>query len=604
MFSNSLYLNHITQKASLWSRFVIWRYKNISGKQFLYFLSTFIGFISGLGSVILKWFVHLSTSFLDSDAIDSYHKFYFFLFPLIGLLFVYFIKVKIIKREIGSGIPVALFSIARQKGIMKKHQTYASLILTPITISFGGSIGVEAPAAVTSSALSSQISQWFRMDVKNRKLLLVCAAAASLSAIFKAPVAAIVFAIEVFSLDLTLASLMPLLIASISAILTRLIFTGEESFLIHFNSVDDFKINQIFLYSGLGILTAFISLYFTKVYFKSKELFNTINTPIKKVLLGGVIVGVLIYIIPPLYGEGFELINNLINNKKPEITSFKLFRILNLNDWEFIFLLFTLILIKPIATSSTLHAGGIGGIFGPTLFIGASTGNFFAHLFNKLGFDISVSNFTLLGMCGLMAGVLHAPLTAIFLIAEITGGYDLFIPLMLVSAISYGITNYYMSYSIYTKELAEKGDLITHNKDRAILTTLDIKSVIENNFISINPEITLGEMLKNAVTKSNRNIFPVINKDKQFLGIILLDDIRHIMFDQSMYDTVNVRTFMHEAPEVIFLGDDSMKEIMRKFEQSKAWNLPVVKNDLYVGFISRSKLLTAYREHLVTNFDT
>ncbi len=576
----------------------------MTGKQFLFILSAFIGFISGVGSIILKWFVHLTTSFLDSEAIKNYHKFYFFIFPLIGLLIVYLIKEKVFRKEIGSGIPVILFSLARRKAIMKKFHTYASLILAPITVSFGGSVGLEAPAAITSSALSSNISQWFRMDVKNRKLLMVCGAAASLSAIFKAPVAAIVFAIEVFSLDLTLTSLMPLLIASISAILTRLIFTGEESFLIHFNLIDDFELNHILLYSCLGIVTAMISLYFTRIYFFSKKWFSNISSPLRRIVIGGIIVGVLIYIMPPLYGEGFGLINNLINSKKPEITSFQSFQSMSLTDWEFIGLLFLLTLIKPIATSSTLHAGGIGGIFGPTLFIGASTGNFFAHFLNKLGFDVSISNFTLLGMCGLMAGILHAPLTAIFLIAEITGGYDLFIPLMLVSAISFGITQYYVSYSVYTKELAEKGDLITHNKDQAVLTTLEINGVIENNFIPIFPDMSLGDMLKKGVAHSSRNIFPVIDEEKQFLGIILLDDIRHIMFDQALYETVNVQTFMHEAPDVIFLGKDSMETIMQKFEQSKAWNLPVVKENSYVGFISRSKLLTAYREHLVTHFDS
>ncbi|MFV0531091.1 MAG: chloride channel protein [Flavobacteriales bacterium] len=598
-------MNQFSKKASLWGRFILWRYKNITGKQFLYILSIFIGFISGIGSIILKWFVHLTTSVLDSDAIESYHKFYFFIFPLIGLFIVYIIKQKIFRKEMDFEVPVMLYSLARRKGIMKKYHTYTALILAPITISFGGSVGLEAPATITSSALSSNIAQWLRMDIKNRKLLLVCGAAASLSAIFKAPIAAIVFAIEVFSLDLTLASLMPLLLSSISAILTRLIFTGEESFLIHFNLVEDFQLNQILFYSGLGVFTAFISLYFTQVYFKSKQLFGMINSPLRKVIIGGIIIGILIYIIPPLYGEGYHLINNLINNKKPELTSFQSFQsTMSLSDWGFIAVLFLLILIKPIATSSTLHSGGVGGIFGPTLFLGASAGNFFAHFFNKIGYNLSVSNFTLLGMCGLMAGVLHAPLTAIFLIAEITGGYELFIPLMLVSAISFGITRYYISYSVYTKELAEQGDLITHNKDQAVLTTLNIHNVIENNFIPIRPEMTLGEMLKNGVAHSNRNIFPVIDDQQQFLGIILLDDIRHVMFDQSMYDTVNVQTFMHEAPEVIFLGEDSMEDIMKKFEQSKAWNLPVVKENIYAGFISRSKLLTAYREHLVNNFDS
>lgn len=591
-------MSQFSKKTSLWSRFAIWRYKNVTGKQFLYLFSVLIGFISGVSSIILKWLVHLFTSVLDGS-----HRFYFFTFPLIGLLIVYLIKEKAIQKEIGSGIPTVLFSLARYKGIIKKFHTYASLILAPITLSLGGSVGLESPAALTSSALSSRISQWFRMDVKNRKLLLVCAASASLSAIFKAPVAAIVFAIEVFSLDLTLTSLMPLLISSISAILTRLFFVREESFLIHFNSVEDFQLNHILLYSGLGIFTAFVSLYFTQIYFKLKQLSAAVNNPLHKVLIGGIIVGILVYAIPPLYGEGYGLINNLINSKKPELTSFQDFQSIHLSDWEFITLLFVLILVKPIATSSTLHAGGVGGIFAPALFIGASSGNFFAHFFNKIGFNISVSNFTLLGMCGLMAGVLHAPLTAIFLIAEITRGYDLFIPLMLVSAISFGMTRYYVSYSVYTKELAEKGNLITHNKDQAVLNTLDIESVIENNFIAIYPEMTLGEMLKKGVVHSNRNIFPVVNIQKQFLGVVLLDDIRHIMFDQSMYDKVNVQAFMHKTSEVIFLEKDSMEIIMKKFEQSKAWNLPVVKGNIYTGFISRSKLLTAYREHLVADFD-
>ncbi|NVJ89448.1 MAG: chloride channel protein, partial [Flavobacteriaceae bacterium] len=339
--------------------------------------------------------------------------------------------------------------------------------------------------------------------------------------------------------------------------------------------------------------------YFSKIYFRITNFFKRIKKPKHKLILGGVTIGVLLYFIPPLYGEGYGLINNLLNGNTAAALSDLPYNIDFNNIWIVIGFLFLIALFKAVAMTATFAAGGVGGIFIPTLFMGSALGNLFAKIINALGGEVSESNFTLIGMTGLMAGVLHAPLTAIFLIAEITGGYDLFVPLMLVAAISYAFTKYFVSNSIYTVELAKRGELITHNKDKNVLMMMKIDSIIETNFKPVYPEMMLGNMLKNAVAKSTRNIFPVIHKEtQQFLGIVLLDDIRSIMFDTEMYNSIAIETLMKAAPEIIFY-EDSVANIMDKFKTSDAWNLPVVKDGKYVGFISKSKLLTAYRKKLI-----
>ena len=577
---------------------LLWRYKYISERQFVYALSILVGLLAGIGTAILKNLTFFFENILEGKFIKDFHYSLYFIFPIIGLVLVYYIKKKIIKKEIGHGISTTLHAVSKRNGIIEKYKMYASLITAPITVGFGGSAGLQGPAVSTGAALGSYVSQLFHMNSKTRMLLIGCATAGAMSSMFKAPVAAIIFAVEIFSLDLAFASLVPLLLASVSAVITSYFFFEKDA-LFGFELIDAFQTKDIFYYILLGLGTGIASVYFSKIYFRITNFFKFFKKPIHRLIIGGFAIGLMLYLIPPLYGEGYGFINNLLNGNSTAALSGIPYEIDLTNIWVVIGFLFLITVFKAIAMTTTFAAGGVGGIFIPTLFMGSALGNLFAKIINTLGGNVSESNFTLIGMTGLMAGVLHAPLTAIFLIAEITGGYDLFVPLMLVAAISFAFTKYFISNSIYTIELAKRGELITHNKDKNVLMMMKIDRLIETNFKTVYPEMLLGEMLKQAVAKSSRNIFPVIHKEsKQFLGILLLDDIRSIMFDTEMYNSVTVETLMKSAPEIIF-HNDSVEKIMQKFKESDAWNLPVVKDDKYLGFISKSKLLTAYRNKLI-----
>ena len=534
---------------------------------------------------------------LEGKFIKDIHYYLYFIFPIIGLILVYYIKKRFIKKEIGHGISTTLHAISKRSGIIEKYKIYASLITAPITVGFGGSVGLLGPAISTGAALGSTVSQTFHMNRKTRMLLIGCATAGAMSSMFKAPVAAIIFAVEIFSLDLAFASLVPLLLASVSAVITSYFFFEKDA-LLGFELVDAFKIKDIFYYVLLGFFTGLVSVYFSKIYFRITNFFKRIKKPIHKLIFGGIAIGLILFLIPPLYGEGYGLINNLLEGNTLAALKDIPYDVDFQNVWVVIIFLLLITVFKAIAMTTTFAAGGVGGIFIPTLVMGSALGNVSAKIINQLGGNVSESNFTLIGMTGLMAGVLHAPLTAIFLIAEITGGYDLFVPLMLVAAISFAVTKYFISNSIYTVELAKRGELITHNKDKNVLMMMTINKLIETNFKAVHSEMLLGDMLKKAVSNSNRNIFPVIEKDKQFLGIVLLDDIRPIMFDREMYDKITVETFMRSAPSII-LHNDSVEKVMQKFKESGAWNLPVIKNGKYLGFISKSKLLSAYRSKLI-----
>ena len=564
-------------------------------------ISALIGFIAGICAVTIKNLTHFIQLLLKGDVIINYHKAFYFIFPVIGLLIVYLIFKFIFRKKVGQGIPTTLYAISRQKGIMKRFQMYSSLITAPITVGFGGSVGLEAPTVATGASIGSNLSRLFLLNQTSRTLLIGCAAAGAMSSIFNAPIAAIIFAIEVFSLDLTLASLLPLLTASVSAVLTSYFFFGSE-IILPFQLEDAFTISEVPYYLLLGILAAGCSIYFTRAHFKLMKLMERIRSGILRLLTSGLLLGLIIYFIPPLYGEGYSVINNLLQENYLEALGTNLFNAYLENIWVVIILLTGLVLFKIIATSLTLSAGGVGGIFAPVMFMGSAMGHGFALLLNNLGIfkeQISVSNFTLVGMAGLMAGVLHAPLTAIFLIAELTHGYELFIPLMITAAISYMITSNFQPHSVYTMELAQRGDLLTHDKDQKVLTLMNISQVIERNFIPLEINMNLGDVIHQGVMKSSRNIFPVIDENRNFMGIILLDDIRPVMFNEKLYHEVKVRDIMQQAPEIIDLEKDRMKEIMKKFQESNAWNLPVVKEGKYVGFISKSKMLTAYRQKLI-----
>ena len=581
---------------NIFKKILIWRYKYISERQFIYVLSVLVGVLAGFGTLILKYMTSFFQTILEGNFIKDIHYSLYFIFPIIGLYLVFQIKKKIIKKDIGHGISTTLQSISKRRGIIERYKIYASLITAPITVGFGGSVGLQGPAVSTGAALGSGISQLFHMNTKTRMLLIGCATAGAMSSMFKAPIAAIIFAVEIFSLDMAFASLVPLLLASVSAIVTSYFFFGKDVIL-NVRLQQSFEINDLLFYVALAIFTGLASVYFSKIYFWITNLFKKWN-PFRRLFFGGLAIGLMLFLIPPLYGEGYGIINNLLDANAAEALKDMPYNINFDEVWTVIIFLLLIGVFKVIAMTTTFAAGGVGGIFIPTLVMGSVLGNVSAKIINQFGYNVSETNFTLIGMTGLMAGVLHAPLTAIFLIAEITSGYDLFVPLMLVSAVSFAITKYFVSNSIYTHELAEKGELITHNKDKNVMMMMQMDKLIETNFVSVQPETTLGSLLKNAVAKSSRNIFPVVTEDNEFLGIVLLDDVRSVMFDQELYESTSVDTFMRIAPSVIFYND-SIEKVMQKFKESGSWNLPVIRDKKYVGFISKSKLLTAYRSKLI-----
>lgn len=592
-------------------RILIWRYKHISQKNFVYLLSILVGLLVGLAAVTLKNITFAIQSGLERGIIFSQNQLYFVL-PIIGLLLVYVFKNFFFKKPltpsvppyIKRAIPSLLYSLLRQKGLLSYKLIYHPLIMAPLTVGFGGSVGLLGPAITSGSAISSNLSRLLHVDKKTRTLLIACATAGAVASMFKSPIAAIVFAVEVFSLDLTFASLLPLLIASISSVLTSYFFLGDEV-LFNFNVSDKFSMYDTLFYIILGIGTGIASIYFTKIYFAIYAFFDMFKTRFTKLVIGGLAIGVMLYFIPPLYGEGLSFIKDLFDGNYLHALGNNPFNDYLDNIWVVIVLLIGFTIFKVIAMTTTFAAGGVGGVIIPTMVMGSALGNVVAKVINNigLGHQVSEANFTLIGMAGLIAGVIHAPLTAIFLIAEITGGYILFLPLMITVAISYMITKNYMEHTIYTRELAERGDLLTHDKDQSVLTLMSLDTVVETDFIELQPEMTLGDMLHQAVSKSNRNLFPVVDDTKSLVGIILLDDIRTVMFDQSLYDSTSVETFMHNPPDYIHYETDSMKEVMKKFQNSGAWNLPVIRNGKYYGFVSKSKLLTAYRRELI-NFTT
>ncbi|TMM58702.1 chloride channel protein [Maribacter algarum] len=588
-----------TRVQKLFTKFLKWRYKNISNKTFTHILAVCVGLLAGLASVTLKNLTYFIQSSLESGIVFSSNQLYFIL-PIIGLALV-FLYVKFVHKEkLEHAVSSILFALSKKKGIMDLKKIYTPLITAPLTVGFGGSVGLLGPAVKSGSAISSNLGRVLHLNSKTRSLLIACASAGAVASIFQSPIAAIIFAVEIFSIDFTMLSVMPLLLASVSGVLTSYFFLGNEV-LFDFRLTDSFEVKDTLFYILLGVGTAFASIYFTKMYFGILKLFEPLKSPKYKLLVGGLAIGIMLYFIPPLYGEGFSFISNLLDGNHLSALGSTPFDDYMNNIWVVIALLFGITVFKAIAMTTTFAAGGAGGIFIPTMVMGSALGNVVAKVINNLGlgFAVSESNFTLIGMAGLIAGVLHAPLTAIFLIAEITGGYELFVPLMITAAISYLITKNAIKHNIYTRELAEQGALLTHDKDENVLTVMQLDDVIEQNFKTVSPTMFLGEMLHEAVSQSTRNLFPVIDENEALVGIVLLDDIREFMFETTLYRTTTVSTFMHSAPEYIFHGKDSMQQVMKKFQDSNAWNLPVIKDGKYYGFVSKSKLLTAYRRELI-----
>ena len=585
-------------RKTLLKRFLIWRLKTISQRQFVMLLSILVGVGSGLIAVFIKNTAHSLGDFLrDASSSSTWENYNLLILPLIGIVAsVLWIKY-IVRKPESNGFSTILYAIAKRSGIMKRHHMYSSIISSILTAGFGGSIGLEAPAASSASSLSSNLARMLHLNFKDRMLLIGCATAGTIASIFNAPITALVLAMEVLMLDLTMASIIPLLIASVSATISSRLILGD-ALLLHIDLVEQFKVSNLYWYILLGVFCGFLSVLFTKVFYQTTHLLKKIKHKINRAILGGIFLGVLIFLIPPLFGEGFETINLLLADKGQEIITGNYVESICTSEAALLLVIFSMIFFKIIATSVTIGVGGIGGVFAPALFLGSALGFVFAKFVNHFFLlELSISNFSLVSMAGLIAGVLHAPLTAIFLIAEITSGYELFIPLMTVAAISYVCSKYYIPHSLSNLQLALKGELMTHNKDKAVLMQMQLEKLVEKNFSTIQPEMNLGTLVK-VVAESKRNIFPVVNENNIFLGIINLDDIRKVMFDQSLYTKFTVSDLMHQPMGSIKLYDP-MDKVMAKFKETGAWNLAVTCQGEYIGFISKSKLFSNYRRKLV-----
>lgn len=559
-------------------------------------LSIVVGFVVGMLAVLMKNLVFGIQRLLTGEFSVDYSNYKFVLFPAIGIfLTIIFVKF-ILRKPVRDGIPNVLYAISKKFGILDRHNMFSSIISSALTVGFGGSVGLEGPTVVTGSAWGSTIAKMLGLNHKQVITILGFSAAAAMSAIFKAPIAAIVFALEVILFDMTMTALVPLLVSSIVAALTSYAFLGQD---VLYPSVVEhiFKMKETPFYFGLGIFTALISVYFIKFYVYSGKVFEKIKGWVPKFLVGASLLGGLIFLFPSLYGEGYEDVNMALSGKLDFLFNNSLFYDLKGQMHIALLLLFGILMLKVVATSLTFRAGGIGGIFAPTLFIGTMAGLLFASVINYFGLaNLPLSSFAMAGMAGLLAGVVHAPLTAIFLIAEITNGYQLMFPIMIVATVSYGSARFIVPKSIYTIQMKKRGDMITHHKDKALLTLMNVTSLIEKNFSIVSPHATLGELI-NVIKDSSRNIFPVVDNDNNFYGIIFLDQIRHIMFQTEMYETTLVKDLMF-MPTKIVEFDDDMETVAHKFQHSGKYNLVVLNNGKYMGFVSRANVFSHYRKLL------
>lgn len=586
------------QKQTYFGKFLIWRLKHVSNRQFLYFLSIIVGLATGIFAVLIKDAVHLIQLLLTFHFTKEYQNYLYLAYPMIGILITVLIVKFIIKHKIHQGVPSVLHAISKRNGIIRKNNLYSSAITSTTTVGFGGSVGLEGPSIATGAAFASNLGRIVHLEYKQIILLIACGCTGAISSLFNAPIAAIVFALEVIIVDLTMVSLIPLLIASVTAALTTYLFIGNDV-LLTVTITDKFMIRDLPLYILLGVFGGIVSLYFSKIYEFINLAFNKLKNIYIKVILGGTILGLLIFIMPSLFGEGYTSINSCLRGDFSCLFNQSLYYSYRNSAMAMILIFVALFFLKAIATSITFASGGVGGIFAPILFIGANTGFLFASLLNYFGIKFSMNNSALIGMAALIAGVIHAPLTAIFLIAEVTRGYELFLPLMIASTISFATIRLFEKNSIYTKELAQRGELITRDKDKAILSFMKIEKLIEKNFLTITPDATLRELVS-LISKSSRNIFPVVDEDNNFIGIVFLDHIRHIMFNHELYDTTYVRDLMFN-PTVIVSLNDSMEEVAQKFQDSGNYNIPVIDNGKYIGFVSRAIVFSSYRK-LLKNF--
>ena len=581
-------------------RFIIWRERNIKEKRFILLLSFLVGIFTAFAALILKVLIHWIQNFLTENFDTTEANYQYLIYPVVGIFLAGLFVRYVVKDDISHGVTKILYAISRRQGRIKRHNTWSSIIASSITIGFGGSVGAEAPIVLTGSAIGSNLGSLFRMEHRTLMLLVGCGAAGAVAGIFKAPIAGLVFTLEVLMIDLTMSSLLPLLISAVTAATVSYIVTGTEA-MFKFHLDQAFELERIPYVIMLGIFCGLVSLYFTRAMNSVEGLFGKLKLPYKKLLVGGSMLSILIFLFPPLYGEGYDTIELLLNGTSNVEWDTVMNNSFFYGHSQLLLLyLILIILFKVFASSATNGGGGCGGIFAPSLYLGCIAGFVFSHFSNDFEMTafLPEKNFALLGMAGVMSGVMHAPLTGVFLIAELTGGYDLFLPLMIVAVSSYLTIIVFEPHSIYSMRLAKKGELLTHHKDKAVLTLMKMENVVEKDFVAVHPEMDLAELVK-AISASHRNIFPVTDKEDKLIGIVLLDDIRNIMFRQELYHRFTVGKLMTSVPARLY-DTDSMEQVMRTFDDTKVWNLPVVDTEgKYLGFVSKSKIFNSYRQVLV-----
>ena len=571
----------------------------LSSKDILLVLSLVVGILCGLASVVLKLSIDWMHNCVDSWFPGEEFNVLYLVYPGVGMLIAMLFVRYVVKDNIGHGVTKVLQSISKNDSKIKPHNMWTSLLSSSVTIGFGGSVGAEAPIVYTGAAIGSNVAKFMGLPYRDMTILLGCGAAGAVAGIFKAPLAGVLFTLEILLFNISMSSILPLLLASVSSTVISYLFLGRT--LPFESNLEPFAMNNIVFYIILGITCAGLSVYFTRTTLWLEDKIKTIKNIYKRWAFSSLGLGLLIFLFPPLYGEGYSYLTTLLNGGEISFEGETILSFFMSSPWTVPVFFFLILLLKVFSMSFTNAGGGVGGTFGPTLFIGGITGFVVARLINLIlvtsGLAVPEQNFVLVGMAGLMAGVMQAPMTAIFLIAEISGGYELLLPLILTSSISFGLTRAFEPYSIYTKRIAKKGELLTHDSDKTVLTLLKTSDLIESNFSSIKIDSTLRELVE-VIANSNRNLFPVIDSKNHFQGFVSLEDVRKDMFKTQEYDTLYVYNFMKSAPAYVQV-DERMEDVMRKFENTNAWNLPVVDKDRkYVGFVSKSKIFSVYRAQL------
>jgi len=581
----------------IYETLLAWINNKLSPRQILVGSSIMVGLTAGLAAVILKTVVHYIHLAITYDYHIKYQYYFYLVFPALGILLTVWFVQKHLKGKLGRGTANIMHSIAKKSSFLPKDQMYSHVITSALTVGFGGSAGLESPIVVTGSAIGSNFGKTHHINYKDRTLLLACGAAAGIAGAFNSPIAGVLFALEVLLVDVSISAFIPLIIAAATGGLLSKIILKEDT-LFSFKLIQPFDYHNVPYYIILGLLAGFVSVYYARVYLSIDSFLKPrTKTVYGRALLGGISLAILILFFPSLFGEGYESIKTLALLNPERIFEHSILSSLVSNKWLVVLFILLTMFFKTIAAAITIGSGGNGGNFAPSLFVGAYLGFAFAYILNLLGIiHAPVSNFTIVAMAGVLSGVFHAPLTAIFLIAEITGGYELMIPLMIVSASSFMISKYFEPYSMDIKRLAKKGHVFTSDKDRNILTSLKISKVMETDFQTVSPDATLGDLVE-IVTHSKRNIFPVV-AEEMLLGVIVIDNIREIMFKQEMYNKVYVKELMRK-PYAIIAPDEEMESVMKKFDETGAWNLPVLNEGKYIGFISKSSIFVHYRNRLI-----